>query len=69
MNVFQIDSSDHTGVNIIAFRRMNQMDVSGNVVTADDYLSSLKVRCHIVNIIAFLENESNGRQWECGYSR
>ena len=45
------------------------MDVSGNVVTADDYLSSLKVSVSYSEHHRVLENESNGCQWECGYSR
>ena len=39
----QVENEDFTGVNIIAFRKMNQMDISGNIVCHDDYLSSLKV--------------------------
>jgi hypothetical protein len=39
-----VDKSDFVGMNMIAFRRMNQMDISGNVVTGDEHLSSLKVR-------------------------
>lgn len=31
------------GINIIAFRRNNQMDISGNVVTAEEFLQHLKV--------------------------
>ena len=34
---------DFHGLNTIAFRRMNQMDISGNVVTESEYLPSLKV--------------------------
>ena len=45
------------------------MDVSGNVVTADDYLSSLKVSVSYSEHHRVLENESNGRQWECGHGR
>ena len=36
------------------------MDVSGNVVTADDYLSSLKVSVSYSEHHRVLENESNG---------
>lgn len=35
--------ADVTGVDMIAFRRMNQMDVSGNVVTQPEFLNTLKV--------------------------
>ncbi|XP_071122767.1 BOS complex subunit NOMO1-like [Mytilus edulis] len=41
-----IENSDFTGVNIIAFRKMNQMDISGNVVCHDDYLSTLKIHLY-----------------------
>ena len=39
----QVEDQDFTDVHIIAFRRMNQMDISGNVITAEEYLASLKV--------------------------
>lgn len=39
----QVDKSDFVDVNIIAFRRQNQMDISGNIVTPQDVLPSLKV--------------------------
>jgi len=39
----KVEGNDLDNVNIIAFRRMNQMDISGNVVTQLEYLSSLKV--------------------------
>ncbi|KAL4228821.1 hypothetical protein ACF0H5_011861 [Mactra antiquata] len=42
----QVENSDFIGVNIIAFRRMNQMDISGNVVTESEYLPTLKVRLY-----------------------
>lgn len=41
-----VESSDFHGVDMIAFRRMNQMDISGNVVTAPEFLSTLKVRLY-----------------------
>ncbi|CAC5408303.1 Nodal modulator 2,Nodal modulator 3,Nodal modulator 1 [Mytilus coruscus] len=41
-----IENSDFTGVNIIAFRKMNQMDISGNIVCHDDYLSTLKIHLY-----------------------
>ena len=40
---FQVENSDFNGVNIIAFRKMNQMDISGDIVCHDEFLSSLKV--------------------------
>ncbi|KAK3770676.1 hypothetical protein RRG08_037868 [Elysia crispata] len=40
----KVESSDLHEINIIAFRRMNQMDISGNVKTNNRFLSSLKVR-------------------------
>lgn len=42
----KIVESDLTGVNLIAFRRMNQMDLSGNVITAQEYVGSLKVNLY-----------------------
>jgi len=42
----KVDGADITGVNIIAFRRMNQMDISGNVITDPQYLPGLKVRLY-----------------------
>ncbi|XP_053408059.1 nodal modulator 3-like [Mercenaria mercenaria] len=41
-----VEKSDFIGVNIIAFRRMNQMDISGNVVTESEFLPTLKVRLY-----------------------
>lgn len=41
-----VKDSDFTGINIIAFRRNNQMDVSGNVVTEEEFLPHLKVRLY-----------------------
>ena len=38
-----IKDQDLTNVNIIAFRRMNQLDLSGNVITEDTHLHTLKV--------------------------
>lgn len=35
---------DFTDVSIIAFRRVNQMDISGNVITQEEHLPSLKVK-------------------------
>ena len=42
--LLQVTDSDFTDVNIIAFRRLNTMDVSGNVITHEDNLQHLKVR-------------------------
>lgn len=41
--VLQVGSSDIDNVNIIAFRQINQFDLSGNVITASEYLSTLCV--------------------------
>ncbi|OWF46756.1 nodal modulator 1-like [Mizuhopecten yessoensis] len=38
--------SDFTDVSVIAFRRVNQMDISGNVITQEEHLPSLKVRLY-----------------------
>lgn len=39
----QVENEDLVNVNIIAFRRLNQMDISGNVITPNEFLSHLKV--------------------------
>ncbi|KAK3103627.1 hypothetical protein FSP39_020627 [Pinctada imbricata] len=44
--ILSIENSDYKDVDIIAFRRINQMDISGNVVTPDEHLSTLKVRLY-----------------------
>lgn len=36
-------SSDITGVNIIAFRQINQFDLSGNIQTLPEHLATLSV--------------------------
>lgn len=41
--LLQVGSSDIDDVNIIAFRQINQFDLSGNVITASEYLSTLCV--------------------------
>ncbi|KAL5020566.1 hypothetical protein ScPMuIL_003458 [Solemya velum] len=41
-----VEKADVTGMNIIAFRRMNQMDISGNIVTQQEYLSTLKIKLY-----------------------
>ncbi|XP_029647558.1 nodal modulator 1 [Octopus sinensis] len=38
-----VENEDLVNVNIIAFRRLNQMDISGNVITPNEFLSHLKV--------------------------
>ncbi|KAK0042403.1 nodal modulator 1 [Biomphalaria pfeifferi] len=40
----KVESSDLHDINIIAFRRMNQMDISGNVKTNLKFLPFLKIR-------------------------
>ncbi|XP_076438247.1 BOS complex subunit NOMO1-like [Babylonia areolata] len=40
--LIQVVDQDFTDIHIIAFRRMNQVDISGNVVTAEEFLASLK---------------------------
>ncbi|XP_078097035.1 BOS complex subunit NOMO1 isoform X2 [Mustelus asterias] len=39
----EVDSSDIEGVNILAFRQINQFDLSGNVITSPEHLSTLRV--------------------------
>ncbi|XP_048407987.1 BOS complex subunit NOMO1 [Stegostoma tigrinum] len=39
----EVDSSDIDGVNILAFRQINQFDLSGNVITSPEHLSTLRV--------------------------
>ena len=48
----QIAGSDLKDINIIAFRRMNQLDLSGNIITLSEYLPSLKVLNYQVNLEA-----------------
>ncbi|XP_043945088.1 nodal modulator 1-like isoform X1 [Protopterus annectens] len=40
----EVGDTDTEGVNIIAFRQINQFDLSGNVVTSPEYLSALWVK-------------------------
>lgn len=40
----QVGNNDVDDVNIIVFRQINQFDLSGNVVTSSEYLSTLWVR-------------------------
>ncbi|XP_009090374.1 nodal modulator 1 [Serinus canaria] len=42
----EVGSSDIDDVNIIAFRQINQFDLSGNVITASEYLSTLCVKLY-----------------------
>ncbi|XP_053550913.1 nodal modulator 3 [Bombina bombina] len=42
----EVGSSDIDGVNIIAFRQINQFDLSGNVITSSEYLSTLLVKLY-----------------------
>ncbi|XP_013400762.1 nodal modulator 2 [Lingula anatina] len=42
--IIKVEDSDLNNVNIIAFRRLNQMDISGNIKTSKEHLSSLKVK-------------------------
>uniref|UniRef100_H3AWF4 Nodal modulator n=1 Tax=Latimeria chalumnae TaxID=7897 RepID=H3AWF4_LATCH len=42
----QVGNSDIDGVNFIAFRQINQFDLSGNVITSPEYLSTLWVKLY-----------------------
>uniref|UniRef100_A0A8C5QXB5 Nodal modulator 1 n=1 Tax=Leptobrachium leishanense TaxID=445787 RepID=A0A8C5QXB5_9ANUR len=42
----EIGSNDIYDVNIIAFRQINQFDISGNVITPSEYLSTLSVKLY-----------------------
>ncbi|KAK0146111.1 Nodal modulator 1 [Merluccius polli] len=42
----QVGNSDIEGVNIIAFRQINQFDLSGNVVTSPEHLPTLSVKLY-----------------------
>uniref|UniRef100_A0A8U7PAH0 Uncharacterized protein n=1 Tax=Corvus moneduloides TaxID=1196302 RepID=A0A8U7PAH0_CORMO len=42
----RVGNSDIDDVNIIAFRQINQFDLSGNVITASEYLSTLCVKLY-----------------------
>ena len=41
--MWQVVDGDLSNVRIIAFRRMSQMDLSGNVITSAEFLPTLKV--------------------------
>ncbi|RXM33768.1 Nodal modulator 1 [Acipenser ruthenus] len=42
----EVGNSDIEGVNIIAFRQINQFDLSGNVITSTDFLPTLWVKLY-----------------------
>ncbi|XP_061684858.1 BOS complex subunit NOMO1 isoform X2 [Syngnathoides biaculeatus] len=42
----EVGSSDIEGVNIIAFRQINQFDLSGNVITPPEHLATLSVKLY-----------------------
>ncbi|XP_019744926.1 nodal modulator 1 [Hippocampus comes] len=42
----EVGSSDVEGVNIIAFRQINQFDLSGNVITSPEHLTTLSVKLY-----------------------
>lgn len=51
----QISGSDHQNINMLAFRHVNQIEITGNVVTDRQYISTLKVSstmgiCHLDQI-------------------
>lgn len=43
VGTFKVGSSDIEGVNIIAFRQLNQFDLSGNIITLPEHLPTLWV--------------------------
>ncbi|XP_077461040.1 BOS complex subunit NOMO1 [Stigmatopora argus] len=45
----EVGSSDIEGVNIIAFRQINQFDLSGNVITSPEHLATLSVKLYKVD--------------------
>ncbi|XP_061844241.1 BOS complex subunit NOMO1 [Nerophis lumbriciformis] len=42
----EVGSSDIEGINIIAFRQINQFDLSGNVITSPEHLATLSVKLY-----------------------
>ncbi|XP_015215763.2 BOS complex subunit NOMO1 [Lepisosteus oculatus] len=42
----KVESSDIEGINIIAFRQINQFDLSGNVITSPEFLPTLWVKLY-----------------------
>lgn len=47
----QAKDKDIEGIHIIAFRRMNQLDITGNVVSPPEHLPHLKV--NIITVMVF----------------
>ncbi|KAH0631887.1 hypothetical protein JD844_019781 [Phrynosoma platyrhinos] len=45
-SAIEVDSSDIENVNIIAFRQINQFDLSGNVITSSEHLPTLWVKLY-----------------------
>lgn len=44
--IVKMESKDITDLRMIVFRHFNQMDISGNVVTSQEFLSSLKIKLY-----------------------
>ncbi|CAL9700722.1 unnamed protein product [Knipowitschia caucasica] len=42
----EVGSNDIEGVNIIAFRQINQFDLSGNIITSPEHLATLSVKLY-----------------------
>uniref|UniRef100_A0A674CCU5 Nodal modulator n=1 Tax=Salmo trutta TaxID=8032 RepID=A0A674CCU5_SALTR len=42
----EVGSTDIVGVNIIAFRQINQFDLSGNIITSSEHLPTLSVKLY-----------------------
>lgn len=49
--MLQVGNSDIGDVNIIAFRQINQFDLSGNVITSSEYLSTLCVSSSLSSLL------------------
>ncbi|KAF6716052.1 Nodal modulator 1 [Oryzias melastigma] len=45
----QVGNSDIEGVNIIAFRQINQFDLSGNIITSPEHLPTLSVKLYRID--------------------
>ncbi|GIY27842.1 nodal modulator 2 [Caerostris extrusa] len=45
-HLFKVNDGDISGIRMIVFRYYGQLDISGNVVTNQEYLSTLKVRLY-----------------------
>lgn len=52
--MLQVGNSDIDDVNIIAFRQINQFDLSGNVITSSEYLSTLCVSSSVSSLSSVL---------------